>query len=131
MSRRLSISRLDPKVNRILYVKNLPFKITAEEIFELFGKYGAIRQIRLGNENSTRGVAFVVYEDIFDAKSACEHLSGFNFGGRYLTILYFQTTKMKRDLSADVQALRTKVAQNDEDNEVGNVDEEDVLRRRR
>ena len=38
---------------------------------------------------------------------------------------------MKRDLSADVQALRTKVAQNDEDNEVGNVDEEDVLRRRR
>jgi len=131
MSRRVSISRLDPKVNRILYVKNLPFKITAEEIFDLFGKYGPIRQIRLGNENSTRGVAFVVYEDIFDAKSACEHLSGFNVGGRYLTILYFQTTKTsRRDLAADVSALRKKVAENDEDNEVGIVDE-DVLRGRR
>ena len=31
----------------------------------------------------------------------------------------------------NVQSLRKKVAQNDEDNEVGNVDEEDVLRRRR
>ena len=34
-------------VIRILYVRNLPFKITAEEMYDIFGKYGAIRQIRL------------------------------------------------------------------------------------
>jgi RNA recognition motif-containing protein len=39
--------RLPPEVNRILYVRNLPFKITAEEMYDIFGKYGAIRQIRL------------------------------------------------------------------------------------
>ena len=39
--------RLPPEVNRVLYVRNLPFKITAEEMYDIFGKYGAIRQIRL------------------------------------------------------------------------------------
>lgn len=39
--------RLPPEVNRILYVRNLPYKITAEEMYDIFGKYGAIRQIRL------------------------------------------------------------------------------------
>jgi pre-mRNA branch site protein p14 len=42
-----SNTRLPPEVNRILYVRNLPFKITAEEMYDIFGKYGAIRQIRL------------------------------------------------------------------------------------
>ena len=39
--------RLPPEVNRILYVRNLPFNITGEELYEVFGKYGAIRQIRM------------------------------------------------------------------------------------
>ena len=39
--------RLPPEVNRILYVRNLPFGVSAEELYELFGKYGAVRQIRL------------------------------------------------------------------------------------
>jgi pre-mRNA branch site protein p14 len=34
---------LPPEVNRILYVKNLPFKITSEEMYDIFGKFGAIR----------------------------------------------------------------------------------------
>lgn len=43
-----------------------------------------------------RGTAFVVYEDIFDAKNACDHLSGFNVCGRYLVVLYYQPHKVKR-----------------------------------
>jgi pre-mRNA branch site protein p14 len=27
--------------------RNLPYKITAEEMYDIFGKYGAIRQIRM------------------------------------------------------------------------------------
>lgn len=39
--------RLPPEVNRVLYIRNLPYKITAEEMYDIFGKYGAIRQIRV------------------------------------------------------------------------------------
>jgi RNA recognition motif-containing protein len=49
--------------------------------------------IRRGSAKDTKGTAFVVYEDIFDAKTACEHLSGFNVAGRYLVVLYYQQSK--------------------------------------
>ena len=43
-----------------MYVRNLPFKITAEEMYDIFGKYGAVYQIRLGERGKdTRGTAFV------------------------------------------------------------------------
>jgi len=93
--------RLPPEVNRALYVRNLPFKITAEEMYDIFGKFGAIRQIRLGNASDTRGTAFVVYEDIYDAKNALDHLSGFNVCGRYLVVLYYQQTKMNKRLETE------------------------------
>ena len=96
--------RLPPEVNRALYVRNLPFKITPEEMYDIFGKYGAIRQIRMGNAGDTRGTAFVVYEDIYDAKNAVDHLSGFNVCGRYLVVLYYQQTKMQKRLDTEREA---------------------------
>lgn len=38
--------RLAPEVSRVLYVRNLPFKINGDELYDIFGKYGSIRQIR-------------------------------------------------------------------------------------
>merc|ERR1712088_191399 len=92
--------RLPPEVNRILYVRNLPYKITTEEMHDISGKYGALRQIRVGNTPETKGTAFVVYEDIFDAKTACEHLSGFNVCNRYLVVLYYQANKAFEKMDA-------------------------------
>lgn len=100
--------RLPPEVNRILFVRNLPFKITPEEIYDLFGKYGSIRQVRVGTASDTKGTAFVVYDDIFDAKAACDHLSGFNIMGRYLIVLYFSPTKQtkKGDLGKKEEEIK-------------------------
>ena len=50
----------------------------------MFGRYGAIRQIRLGDGPKTKGTAFVVYEEVSDAKSALEHLNGFHLQERYI-----------------------------------------------
>ncbi|CAM9845235.1 unnamed protein product [Heterosigma akashiwo] len=94
-------ARLPPEVNRVLYVRNLPFKITAEEMYDIFGKYGAIRQIRIGDKPDTKGTAFVVYEDIYDAKNAVDHLSGFNVCGRYLIVLYYQPTRMAKKMDQE------------------------------
>ncbi|KAL3768860.1 hypothetical protein ACHAWO_013146 [Cyclotella atomus] len=115
-SRKSTNSRLPPEVNRILYVRNLPFKITAEELYDIFGKYGAVYQIRLGERSKdTRGTAFVVYEDIYDAKRAVDHLSGFNVGGRYLVVMYYQPAKFQRkadneEKQRELQELRKQIA---------------------
>jgi len=112
-----SSSKLPPEVNRILYVRNLPFTISADELYAIFGKYGAVYQIRLGHKDKdTRGTAFVVYEDIYDAKAAVDHLSGFNVGGRYLVVLYYQPAKFQKraevaEQQKELQVLRKKVAQ--------------------
>ena len=81
--------------------------------YDIFGKYGAIRQIRVGNTPETRGTAFVVYEDIFDAKNACDHLSGFNVCNRYLVVLYYQANKAFEKMDAqkkeaDLQKMKEK-----------------------
>ncbi|KAK9698310.1 hypothetical protein RND81_08G095400 [Saponaria officinalis] len=96
ISLRKANTRLPPEVNRVLYVRNLPFNITSEEMYDIFGKYGAIRQIRVGTNKDTRGTAFIVYEDIYDAKTAVDHISGFNVANRYLIVLYYQPTKMNK-----------------------------------
>jgi len=49
-----------------LFVKNLSYSITGEDLYDLFGRYGSIRQIRIGNEQKTKGTAFVVYEDVME-----------------------------------------------------------------
>lgn len=63
-------------------------------MYDIFGKHGAIRQIRLGSTNATRGTAYVVYDDIFEAKNACENLNGFQVAGRYLIVLYHQQKRL-------------------------------------
>ncbi|CAP60509.1 unnamed protein product [Podospora anserina S mat+] len=89
-------NKLGPEVNRALFVKNLSYNVTPEELFDLFGKYGPIRQVRQGIASNTKGTAFVVYEDVMDAKQACDKLNGYNFQNRYLVVLYHQPDKMVR-----------------------------------
>lgn len=49
-----------------------------------------------GSSKDTRGTAYVVYEDIYDAKNAVDHLSGFNVANRYLIVLYYSKTKQTK-----------------------------------
>ena len=80
-----------------------------EEMYEIFGRYGGIRQIRKGVTDKTRGTAYVIYEDIFEAKAALEALSGYNIMGRYVVVLYFDKDKLKKQI--DNAKQREKVRQ--------------------
>lgn len=48
-----------------------------------------------------------MYEDIYDAKNAVDHLSGFNVCGRYLIVLYYQPSRMQKVM--DNQAKRKEL----------------------
>lgn len=86
------------EASSILYVRNLPFKISNTELYDIFGKYGAIRQIRLGNAATTRGTAYVVYNSVQEAVSAHSRLTGFNVAGRYLVCGYFRRPVKKDEV---------------------------------
>lgn len=87
-------NKLAPEANRILFIKNLSYAIDPPALFHLFGKFGPIRQIRKGNTEGTKGTAFVVYDEVADAKQAYDQLNGFQFENRYLVVLYHQPEKM-------------------------------------
>ena len=65
---------------------------------------------RRGSAKDTRGTAYVVYEDIYDAKMAVDHLSGFNVANRYLIVLYFNPARQNKKVSARSAALPVRPA---------------------
>ena len=81
--------------NRFLYVRNLPWNVGGEELYELFGRYGPIRQIRLGISPQTMSTAYVVFEEVLDAQTAKDNLNGFAMGNRSLIVQYHKIEKMQ------------------------------------
>lgn len=77
--------------HQILFLKNLPYDVQGEKLYELFGPFGRIRQVRLGTEKKTRGTGFVVYDSVNDARAAQDKLSGYNLQGRYLVVDFFKS----------------------------------------
>lgn len=92
----MSTNRKSNLEDHIVFIKNLPYDISTDELYNLCGKYGAIRQIRIGNEKSTQGTALIVYEERQDAKVIIDKLSGYNFKGRYLVLLPYSPDKTRR-----------------------------------
>jgi RNA recognition motif-containing protein len=71
-----------------LYVGNLPFSATEEEIKKLFATHGEVISVALVYDRETgrpRGLGFVEMEDS-DADTAVEALDGKDFRGRSLRV---------------------------------------------
>lgn len=88
------VIHLTKHASRILYVRNLSQTMDGADLYDLFGRYGAIRQIRIGNTEKTKTTAYVVFEDVFDAQTAKDKLNGSFIGSRYLIVQYHQLEKM-------------------------------------
>ena len=75
-------------MSKKLYVGNLPFNATEEEVKELFATHGEVISVSLINDRETgrpRGFGFVEMEDEA-ATAAVEALDGKDFGGRSLRV---------------------------------------------
>lgn len=72
-----------------LYVGNLPFATTAQELQDLFSQHGDVSAVDLIYDKFTgrsRGFAFVNMATPEDARKALEHFNGYDIGGRSLTV---------------------------------------------
>jgi len=71
-----------------LYVGNLPFSATEDEITQMFGEHGTVHSVALINDRETgrpRGFGFVEVDD--DAiQTMIQNLDGKELGGRTLRV---------------------------------------------
>ncbi len=70
-----------------IYVGNLPWAATEDEVRAAFEQYGAVSSVNLISDRETgrpRGFGFVEMED--GAEEAIEALDGSQFGGRTLKV---------------------------------------------
>lgn len=75
-------------MSKSIYVGNLPWSATEEEVRDLFAQHGNVLNVKLVNDRDTgraRGFGFVEMEDA-DADGAIEALNNFSFGGRTLRV---------------------------------------------
>ena len=71
-----------------IYVGNLPWSSTEEDVRAAFGNYGEVISVKLINDRETgrpRGFGFVEMEDQ-GALEAIEALDGTDFGGRNIKV---------------------------------------------
>lgn len=70
-----------------LYVGNLPFNTTADDLREAFSKYGTVAKAQVVSDRETgrsRGFGFVEMES--GGEEAIEGMNGADLGGRTLTV---------------------------------------------
>jgi RNA recognition motif-containing protein len=75
--------------NSKLYVGNLSFKTTEDELRTHFGQFGTVTDVYVAMDKMTgrpRGFAFVTMGSDEEAKTAAEKLNGTELGGRQLTV---------------------------------------------
>jgi len=72
-----------------IYVGNLPYTFTYEQVADLFAPYGEVRELRLITDRETRqskGFAFVELASDEAARNAIADLNGVQVGERTLTV---------------------------------------------
>ena len=81
-----------------IYVGNLPFNATDDDVHELFGKHGDVHSVALINDRETgrpRGFGFVEMDDDA-ARPRCRPWTAHEMGGRTLRVNEAQDRPRRR-----------------------------------
>ena len=76
-------------VSKKLYVGNLPFSSTEEDLRDTFGRHGGVESVAIITDRETgrpRGFAFIEMEDESAAADAIRALDGSDLGGRNIKV---------------------------------------------
>jgi RNA recognition motif-containing protein len=68
-----AVSTAEGVTNKQIYVGNLSYLVTEQDLKDFFGKYGAIEQVRIVKNYSSgrsKGFGFVSYRTVAEAKNA-------------------------------------------------------------
>src|SRR5258705_10546238 len=84
-----TIQRIEKEMGTKLYVGNLSFRTTSDELRDAFAAVGTVESASIIEDRDTgrsRGFAFVEMATAEEAAAAIEQFNGKDFGGRNLTV---------------------------------------------
>lgn len=84
-----SATKFNIMSNSKLYVGNMSFKTSEDELRSAFGQFGSVTDVYVAMDKMTgrpRGFAFVTMGTEDEAKLAAEKMNGADLGGRALTV---------------------------------------------
>ena len=87
-------------MNKKLYVGNLLYETTDEELNELFSQIGPVvsaRVIRFGDSGRSKGFGFVEIQEEADVQKAIDTLNGQDYKGRKLIVSEARPPKPRND----------------------------------
>ena len=87
-----------------IFVSNIPFAATSEDIRQLFEPYGEVGRVNLITDRETgrpRGFGFVEMPNASEAQRAIEELQNVNMQGRQLTINEARPREPRREPRRD------------------------------
>jgi len=79
----------EKKVSKKIYVGNLSYKVTEDDLKDLFGEFGTVTEINIITDRETgrpRGFAFVEMESDDEATKAIESLNGKSVQDREIVV---------------------------------------------
>mmetsp|Transcript_32580 Transcript_32580/g.33227 ORF Transcript_32580/g.33227 Transcript_32580/m.33227 type:complete len:219 (+) Transcript_32580:78-734(+) len=90
-----------------IFVGNITFNTTEEDLRPLFTKYGTVSELRVAVERDTgrnRGFAFVSMDDPRDARDAVDALTGYELDGRELRVEFSRPREPGRERYAGARS---------------------------
>lgn len=102
-----SLAVRDPAMDRSLrsvFVGNIPYEATEEQLKDIFSEVGSVVSFRLVYDRETgkpKGYGFCEYQDQETALSAMRNLNGREFSGRALRVDNAASEKNKEELKSE------------------------------
>ncbi|XP_011303108.1 cleavage stimulation factor subunit 2 [Fopius arisanus] len=99
------------KSMRSVFVGNIPYRATEENLRDIFGEIGPILSFKLVYDRETgrpRGFGFIEYKDQETALNAIQCLNGYEIGGRILRVDNASSQKTRQDMRSrnDYDSMR-------------------------
>ncbi|MDC0835753.1 RNA-binding protein [Leptolyngbya valderiana BDU 20041] len=91
-----------------IYIGNLDYEVTQEDLQEVFTEYGTVKRVHLPTDRETgrvRGFAFVEMEDETDEERAIEELDGAEWMDRRLRVNKAKPRQDKRSRGGGRQSF--------------------------
>lgn len=107
-------------MNKRIFVGNLPWAVTLDQLKEIFGKYGEIEDaIIMANKytGKSRGFGFVTFKEESSAEKAIAEMNNKDVQGREITVTEARPLKKEESSAEEKEEIQKEEPKSEESSE--------------